>query len=299
METEKLPFNDADIPDRINQVHDLPILCNAIGQVWENISEDGMASVEELASLIRYDQILAAKVLRAANSTIFGKRKQILTLDEGIEFIGTEKVRSICLSSLLKCLISDREKIDASLKESFWKHSYLSARIASMIVQKRTWVSTQQAYILGLIHDIGRTAAATCFSESYRFLEDLARARKIPVWHVECQYGFSHTQLGLWLAIKWGLPEVFQNVIAFHHLPEKTKKFRPEVKLIHLADILANADHYPELIWDKVTLSSLRDLYISEGEWEDCIQSLGNIKDEAEQIWNMVGQERTGDGAFS
>ena len=295
----KLPFlNDAKILDKINRMHCLPVLCGAIDQLWEYISHNESATVEEIASLIRYDQVLVAKVLRLANGSIFGQRNKIITLREGIELIGFENIRSICLSSLLNSLFFDKEKIDVCLREWFWKNSYTTARIASTIVKKRAWISEEQAYTLGLVHDIGTTCVAVFFPELAAFLKDLAKIRKIPLWHVEQQYGFSHTRVGKWLAIKWGFPEVFQNVIAFHHQPEKSTKFKPEVKVISLANILACAEDYPELVWDRVTRSYLNDLYITEQEWEECIRSLDIIQGEAQQIWNMIGQERMGDGAF-
>lgn len=295
----KIPFlNDAKILDKINRMHCLPVLCGANDQLWKYISHNESANVEEIASLIRYDPILVVKVLRMANQSIFGKRKEIVTLRAAIELIGFENIRSICSSSLLNSVFSDTGKIDVFLRESFWKHSYTTARMASAIVQKRTWISEEQAYTLGLVHDIGTTIAAVFFPEPTAFLRDLAKTRKIPLWLVEDQFGFSHTWVGEWLAIKWGFPEVFQHVIAFHHQPEKSTEFKPEVKLISLANILACAEDYPERVRDEVTRSYLKDLYITEQEWEECIGSLDTVKDEAQQIWNMIGQERMGDGAF-
>lgn len=135
--------------------------------------------------------------------------------------------------------------------------------MAGAIAQRRNWITGQQAYVLGLIHDIGSTAMASLFLDQYRYLQKLSIDRKIPPWYIETEHGFNHSMIGERLAIKWSLPAVFQSVIRFHHEPYKTNRFRPEVKLVGLACILANARDYPQFLRDKVTLSYCAGLYIT------------------------------------
>ena len=286
----KIPqLNEAMILDKIGRMQHLPLLCGSLDRLWELVSNNESADVEEIAGLVRYDQILVAKVLQAANRSIFGKRKEIHTLRKAIELLEVENIRSICLSSLLNSGFSDTAKMDATHRESLWKHSYITARIAGIIVKKRAWMSEEQAYLLGLVHDIGVTAATILFPEPVARLKEPPETKKTPRREEEQRFGFLHTRIGKLLAIKWGLPEVFVNVIAFHHQPEQSTKFKPEVKLIGLANILACAEDHSELICDETTCSYLKDLYITEQEWEECIGSLDTVKDQAQQIWNLIG----------
>ncbi len=67
----------------------------------------------------------------------------------------------------------------------------------------------------------------------------------------------------------------------FHHEPEKSPAFKPEAKLIALANILANSREFPEYLDDDLTLKYRKDLYICEEEWDE-------YKERLEEMWPMV-----------
>jgi len=280
-------LDDGDILHGIGQVHGLPTLFGAVENLWQVIRNAG-DSTEELETIIRFDQVLAAKALHLANSTVFDHTGRVDTLSRAIDIVGVKQLKAACLSSLLRSHFSATGVIDACHREQLWKHSYITARMAAAIAQKRSWISGQQAYVLGLVHDIGSTAIASLLPEHYRYLQQLSIDRKIPPWYIETEHGFDHSIIGEQLAIAWSLPAVFQNVIRHHHQPHKINGFGPEVKLIGLACILANARDYPQFLRDKATLSYCAGLYITRDEWEWHIERVNEIRMEGEDIWGML-----------
>lgn len=281
------PLDEQEVRYQISQIKELPPLPRSVQRLIEIIQDEVDCSAE-LESIICYDQALAAKVLRLANSTWYGSRGKVTKVSHAIVIIGLSQVKSICLCALLMNVMPEGKRIEIQEREQLWKHALATAKIAVAMSKKRPWIPIEEAGLLGLIHDIGRLAMAAYFDEHFKFITDTAARRKLPPWCVEMQYGLSHTEIGGYLASRWALPESFQAVIGFHHAPDRSCSFKSEVKLIYLANVLSNSQYYPELLDDEATLSYCHDLYISEDEWQDCQNVLEFIRSEVDQLWNLL-----------
>ena len=147
---------------RVAGVADLPPLAGALERLLEVIYSE-VASVRELESIILYDQALAAKLLRLANSSFYGSRGQVYTVAQAIMLIGFEQVKSICLCVLLMQLYSDAPALSVGQRERLWKHAFAAAHMAREVARVKPWVSKELAYVLGLFHDLGRLTMAVHF----------------------------------------------------------------------------------------------------------------------------------------
>jgi HD-like signal output (HDOD) protein len=287
MEAEYALPDEKEIQHRVCQIKDLPPLPRMLQKLLEILHEEG-AFVEDLEGLIKYDQSLSAKVLRVANSTYYGYRSRVSSLSRAIMILGFEHVKTICLSALLVEFFSGKPGLAASEKERLWKHAFAAANIASEMARKRPWIKKEDAYILGLLHDLGWLVMAIYFGDYYASVRDLADFRKVPAWHIEIEYGLTHTRIGKWLAVKWALPEMFARVMEFHHAPEASPSFKSEAKIIALADILANSREYPDYLTSDFVLSYCRDLFITEEEWIGYQEYLTGMWSTVDQLWDLL-----------
>lgn len=279
--------NDQEIRYQISQIRDLPPLPQSVQRLIE-IIQDEVDCADELESIIGYDQAVAAKVLKVANSSYYGFRKRVKTISRAIVIIGFDQAKSICLCTLLMNFFSNGLQIDPALRERLWKHAFATSKIAAEISKKRPWVPKEEATVLGLFHDIGHLAMAAFFGERFKLIMDMASRRKTPPLCVEMEFGLAHTEVGKYLASRWALPESFQAVIEYHHSPERCDSHKAEIRLIHLADVISNSPYYPHLLTDEATLSYCRDLYISEDEWQEYRNRLEFIRPEVDQLWNLL-----------
>jgi HD-like signal output (HDOD) protein len=268
-------------------ISDLPLLYYSPKSI-SKLLRNAIRSAELLETIVRYDQVLAAKLLRLANSTAYGSSRNVDTLPKALATVEQKNLQSICVSSLLLSFFSDTETIDPYQKKQLWKHSYITARMAEEIVHNRNWITREQAYLLGLIHNIGSTAIAAVFPATYSYTQELAIEREVPPWYIEREIGISHTTAGKWISIKWGLPELFQTVIRFHHEPLLADEHKPEVKLINLACTLADWQDFPQFLRDRQVLEYCKDLYITANEWESYIERVKEIRAEGDQVWGIL-----------
>jgi putative nucleotidyltransferase with HDIG domain len=282
-----IPLDDQEIRYQISQIRELPPLPQSLLRLIEIIHNE-VESADELESLILYDQALTAKMLRMANSTYYGCRGKVKNVSRAIVLIGINQAKSICLCALFMNLFSNGHSIDPFFREYLWKHAFATSKIAVEMTKKRPWLNREDAAVLGLTHDIGYLVMATYFREHFNSIMEIASSRKCPAWCVEMQIGLSHTQLGKYLASRWAFPEQFQAVIEYHHSPDRSRSYQAEVKLIHLANVLSNSLHYPELLTDAATLSCCGELHISEEEWQEYQDGLELIWPQVDQLWNLL-----------
>jgi HD-like signal output (HDOD) protein len=272
---------------RVAGIADLPPLAGALERLLDVIYSE-VASVRELERIILYEQALAAKILRLANSSFYGTRGQVSTIAQAIMLVGFEQVKSICLCVLLMQLYADAPALRAGQREKLWKHAFAAARMAREVAQVRPWVSKELAYVLGLFHDLGRLTLAVHFGDYYRLITELAKTRKLPPRLVESECGLTHTEIGGWMSAKWALPEVFTRVMEYHHKPHQSPDHRSEVTLIFLADVLANSQQHAEYLDDPFTLSCARQLRLTDEDWEQCIERSSTIWPQVDAFWTLL-----------
>lgn len=282
----KLPSKQ-EIRYRVSQIAKLPPLIGALQRLWEILHSE-TSSAGELERMILYDQALSARILQMANSSFYGSRGNVHTIARAIMLLGFDQVKSICLCLVLLKLFSDELVLLISQRERLWKHAFATALIAAEITQRRPWVDKELAYILGLLHDLGRVALAVHFNEYYRMVSSLAETRKIPPWFVEYENGLTHTEIGRWMCAKWALPETFKTVMEFHHQPHRTPSCRSEVTLVFLADVLANSREFPNYVDDPFTISCTSQLFLTEEDWEHCIERTKAIWSQVDTFWDLL-----------
>ena len=277
-----------DIRQRTGQLNHLPLLLQNLKDLSKTLLANN-TSDEIIEKLIKYDQSFAISVLRVANSALYGKRGNVLTLLEAVRTIGKDKIKSIYLSSLLDTHFSAIGEIDPLLREDLWKQSYTTARTASLIASTRRWIDADHAYALGLVHNLGATALAFMQSTSAAGLPSALALPQFDNLRNSLQGPMLSAEIGRRLAIKWSLPRVFEAVIAHHRHPESAVDFKVEVQLIHLAHALARSFRQPSVVESNTIVAQCKYLYITAEEWENYIEQVNQIQTDANQIWSIFG----------
>jgi putative nucleotidyltransferase with HDIG domain len=179
---------------------------------------DGSLDPEIMAEVISRNRSLSGRILGIANSTCFGLSQQVPTVPRAILVLGFEAVRSLVLTASIMETLANRVENGHFDRDRFWAHSlacaYLSKKIACMTHR----AELETAFVSGILHDIGKIAMDFCFPESYRLV--LARLADGMLTSVEAEdeiLGFTHAEVGTWLAQQWRFPKAVIFTIANHH----------------------------------------------------------------------------------
>lgn len=203
--------------EMIKGVRDLPSLPTIVIDLLSCIDQDEAGS-KTLGEKISLDQALTAKTLRIANSSFYGMPRKVSTIQQAISILGFDSVRtlvsSVAMTSAFPTGKSGRVNLD-----TFWQESIASA-ICAKILAKHLRTDPGQAFVAGLLHDIGRLILALDDPERYGQVLDYQEANKCHIRLAEnAIFGFEHTEVGRALAECWKLPLIIQTAIITHHEP--------------------------------------------------------------------------------
>jgi HD-like signal output (HDOD) protein/CheY-like chemotaxis protein len=254
----------------INSIPLLPPLPESYSQVKGCITEDDV-DIEKMAAIISKDVAISSALLHWANSALFGQRYQVDTIKKAIVVLGTDIVENLILSeSIHRSIASNLPKIPGFDLREFTRHSIAVAVISRLLIRTLSSSNTDQqdrAFIAGLLHDMGKLAAASFFTE--KFAEAIRQAEEENCFLAEKEteiIGANHAELGSFLAEWWALPPFIVNAIHWHHTPALTPIEQDVVYAVHVANLLSyqfdfgsNGDTRPREVskpcWDRFYLT--------------------------------------------
>jgi HD-like signal output (HDOD) protein len=136
----------------------------------------------------------------------------------------------------------DRSKLKGFSIDRLWNHSILTGMIAKKIMQMddAETAAVDDAYIAGMLHDVGKLMLAANLPEQFQRALTLATGRGIAIVEAEREvFGATHAGVGAYLLGLWGLPAGIVEAVALHHSPSQssTRSFGP-LAVVHVANTL-------------------------------------------------------------
>lgn len=110
----------------------------------------------DLDRAIQMDPALTAAVLRAANSAHLGYSRRIAGVRHAMVLIGESLVASLAASRVADLVFDEKPPVYV---DWLWPHSVATA-CGAAVIAKRLGESSDEAYTIGLLHDIGWLLAA-------------------------------------------------------------------------------------------------------------------------------------------
>ncbi len=218
----------------ISKLTTLPQIATTVLELVENPK----TSASKLGEVISSDQVLTARILKLANSAYYGFPRRISTLNLAIVVLGFNALRDLVMS--ISVIDQFTNTIDPEWEvERFWRHAFIVGMGARQMARQQRQALAGEAFVAGLLHDIGYLVMIQHFPKIFEKTYEFARERNVPLIHAEYTlWGFSHAEIGAWLAEGWNLPEKIVRVIRFHHNPEKAQDSTNLTPMIHFADHL-------------------------------------------------------------
>ena len=210
----------------------------------------GMASdlntnLSELGRVLSADQGLTAKVLRLSNSSFYGRSKQIGTVDEAIMTIGYYTLRSLVVASSTHAIF--RQKDVTRFLPVLWDHSLAAAVAARLLGRQVRHPQTEEAFIGGLLHDVGKLVITQKLPEPYASVRETATSDGQWCAHEKHAFGFTHVDVGVAVLELWNLPRILVEAVALHHQEMVRTPDRPPTlaQLIWLSNQIAHSTASP------------------------------------------------------
>ena len=176
------------------------------------------ASMDELAELVRREPALAARILNVANSAAFHASGELRSLKQILQVLGVRTLHSIAASIAVREAFSAPPGTRAGDFDGFWRHSLMVAELAQAVAYETGLASPEEAYLAGLLHDVGELLLLGGLRANYgKLLTDAAGAEMTLVALEQAALQTDHAAVGAWLVERWRLPSFTADALLFHH----------------------------------------------------------------------------------
>jgi len=224
----------------IKNMGDLPTIPSVFVTVNKMLS-DPHTSAFDVGQVVSSDQVIASKILKLANSAFYGFAGRVNTVPHAIAILGFNATKNVVLTTGVLSSLKLKEPIEGFNLAAFWKHSAAVGAMARLAAEEFYAQRKEEAFVAGILHDIGKLILAICSPEDFARCMDIAAKKGCLFSEAENEVlGICHTDIAAWINRRWNLPREIAAVMINHHknisvLSEHTRM----VAIVKLADVLA------------------------------------------------------------
>lgn len=202
--------------------------------------ENPKSTASQLHAIVSHDPALVTRVLKVVNSAFYGLPGQIGSIERAIVLLGLNAVKNIAVASSIGQLFRGAKLCDGFTAKDLWSHCIAVGVTARDLARKLTLPIADEAFLAGMIHDIGIMMSLQNTPEKIREVCDRVKVGGGDFCAIEREViGADHQQLGAALVEQWKFPRTCQLVAGFHHQPATLDDAnRMIVTLVYVADTL-------------------------------------------------------------
>ena len=222
----------------IKSIQEIPAFPATIQKVAELLSDDDF-SVAAVANVIKFDQAIAANIIKISNSAYFGSRQQIRSIQDAVVYLGQQQlIRAVQAAGLSR--LFDKAGVAGYMAQArdLWKHSVAVALMSQILSRKIHGRENQALYTAALLHDVGKIVMGIYVQDSLEQIIEMVKGGECSFLEAEeAIIGINHADVGGRIADHWNFPSEIRDAIAYHHRPDLLRAHsNPNAWMVYLAD---------------------------------------------------------------
>jgi signal transduction histidine kinase/HD-like signal output (HDOD) protein len=206
-------MNPKEIVDSIK----LPTLSKTLLEIIEVEKQNPITFLDDVKKIVEKDPLLAAHILKVANSSFYGFSQRIRTISHAIGLLGIRKIKSLAFSfsifDFLKNL--DYKAVYGGVFNLILKKSLLISACSTILAKKTDYLDLEELYLSGLLAEIGELIFFLYSPDKYCQIYTVLDRKIIPKETETFQT--DHVELGIEFCERFNLPVFFKNVIKNHY----------------------------------------------------------------------------------
>jgi serine phosphatase RsbU (regulator of sigma subunit)/HD-like signal output (HDOD) protein len=224
------------VSDLVEQVGSLPSVAAQV----VSLASDPDCEIDHLTKAIMSDSAMSLRFLALANSAAVSHGREIRNLRAALVRLGMRRVRNVALLMGMHDMSPSRATDTGLDTAEFWRHSLATASCAQALAWLRGMKTTDDAWLVGILHGLGIAAMSQKAAEQFRAALELARRQGKPLAAAELEvFDFHHGELAGRVLRTWKLPRVFAEVVEFN--PEDFEQDEVSSEALPLIAILRDA----------------------------------------------------------
>jgi putative nucleotidyltransferase with HDIG domain len=218
----------------LRSVPELPALSGTLMRAMDMLGKDDI-ELGHLVDFMSHDQAIVSRLLRVANSPFYGLAGRISTVAQAVNVIGFANTKRLIVALSIMGRFP-QGSIGGLGMSWFWQHSVVTAIVSQMLAEK-IGLSSDQMFIAGILHDIGRVVMAMQLPKEYAALmAETPSPEGPPPQRERAVFGFDHAQVGAGITTRWNFPEEISALLSAHHGAGKSTD---AARVISLADCIS------------------------------------------------------------
>ena len=224
--------------DVLRRIEKLPSLSSVVAEFLE-LSRREYFTAKDFEAVISKDQALVARLLKLANSGLYGKARNIHSIPEAVVLVGLENMKKIVFAVSTEGLTRLRlRNYDYEPSRGYWMHSTAVGLASRALIEAlpEKPLHGEEAFVAGLLHDVGKLIVDD-------YLDAEAGKRRVTLEEDAEAVGLDHAELAQYILEQWRLPESIVAAIRDHHAPLDRLDVDPGSRVIQLAQVLVDTWH--------------------------------------------------------
>lgn len=227
------------LAQQIKALKYLPTLPPVLLQLTAAWNRDGEGQ-KNVASILGKDPLLCNKILRCVNSAYAGLSHKVETIEQAVAIIGGDGIKNIAVCTSVFEIFETLEENKIFSTRHFWWHAIRCAALSKLIAKTAGYGQPDDAYLSGLLHDMGKLVLWTNFPEQFREPLEYYKEYHAAFLAGEIQLGMSHAEIGAWLLQRWNFPSYMADSVRYHHEPpDRISTALPLTRIVYVANAIS------------------------------------------------------------
>lgn len=260
--------------EKLLDIQEIATLPSVTTKILQQI-EDNNVDIRKVANTIETDAPLTAKILKVANSAIYGLRTPVSSIAQAIITIGLNRLANIVIGvSIFSRFILHSQRESQQFMEKFWWHSASTGIVSKSLAKRIDRNFKEMEFIGGLLHDFGKLVLMQYNFSEYKKVIDLIKNESLIDIDAEKKiFGVDHLEVGDFVAKRWKLPNPITNVISYH---SKLNLLKDDIELaavVRFSDLLCE-------MWGADFFEGYKLIDFSEQpSWKILVERISSLKE--------------------
>ncbi len=235
---ESLPKATEDIQKTISHTN-LPTLPHIVLKLIEACNKHE-STIENISQIVNKDASLSARVMSIANCAC-EPGNRMTNIEEAMSFLGKDGIKTVAISAAAYSAFDQGRENSVFWFKLFWRHSLMCATLARLIAQKISYAVPDEAFLSGILHDIGKLVLWENFPNEYGEILQSHETKPDLVLSAETRLGITHCKAGAWMINQWSPRSFMADAVLYHHEPvHSILDALPLVKIVFVANALCS-----------------------------------------------------------
>lgn len=216
---------------------------------------DEDSTLQDFEEVIRLDPALVARLLTLVNSSFFGISRNVDSISRAVALLGMKNLHNIAVTDAIQGMIDTDIETPGFEPKRLWSHSAAVGLCCKMIAERILSIDGDDAYLTGILHDIGLIVEFETARNSFFKIIDQLKENSPDIVALEQQeLDTDHCQIGYVLALEWQIAEPLAEAIRDHHLENNEPTPNSPTAILQIAEYIVNQlgfslkdDKYPQL----------------------------------------------------